>query len=63
MNATMVVMLIMVGSYHGGPATIQGFSTLEACKSAIATVQASYMKTQGFGSTRNIPIECVELPK
>lgn len=38
----MIVMLIWVGGGYGGPATIQGFSTMKACEDAIPKVTHFY---------------------
>lgn len=58
MNATTIVMLFWLGM-HGGPGTIQGFSTMDNCRSAIIDVQAAYagMMTQRFEA------KCVEVKR
>jgi hypothetical protein len=40
----LIVMLIWVGASHGGPTTIQGFTSLQACKDNIPKVVDNYSK-------------------
>ena len=58
MNSVMVVMMIWVGSSHGGPAMIQGFETIRACEAAAQIVLA-----RQYGAwRREVSHLCVELP-
>lgn len=59
MNSTIIVMLIWIGSYQGGPATIQGFKTLHSCETAAAKFRED---GAGFWSWGNaILVRCIEL--
>jgi hypothetical protein len=58
MNSVMVVMMIWVGSAHGGPAMIQGFETIRACEAAAQIVLERYP----YVNYRFAKHTCVELP-
>jgi hypothetical protein len=59
MNSVIVVMMIWVGSSHGGPAMIQGFETIRACEAAARILY----ERQTFDSYRRMDRHmCMELP-
>lgn len=61
---TLIVMLIWAGNLNGGPTTIQGFASLEACQTAEITVQERLGRLR-LGSlpwsSSGIFTDCVEL--
>lgn len=60
------VMLLWIGSVHGGPATITGFNTMEACRNSIPAVSEFYSRSNGHGSVvmgTSLMISCVALQK
>lgn len=60
MSGTIIVMLIWIGSDHGGAATIQGFKSLAACERAIPAVMAPVWKGT-FMTTGATGAACVEM--
>lgn len=59
MTNVMIVMMLWMGSSHGGPATIQGFETMRACESAAQIV----LDRQPSPNARSwIKHVCMELP-
>lgn len=52
------VMLLYVSDFRGGPATIQGFQSLAACRTAIPVVEGFYHRIL---PTEKFRAECVEL--
>lgn len=55
----LLVMLIWIGGYHGGGATVQGFQSLDACEAARPVVTAEFYKMQAtFNDPKTV---CVEL--
>ena len=59
MNATMAVMLLWLGTGHGGPVAINGFETVEACKAEMPKVLQAYKL---FDPDPKVAV-CVELRK
>jgi hypothetical protein len=43
---TIFAMIMWVGGAAGGPATIQGFHSTEACQAAIPSVELSFTETE-----------------
>lgn len=58
-----IVMLLWVGGVHGGPATITGFETVEACQEAMPIVQKGYLEIWGSNNPNWVQARCVELPR
>lgn len=55
------VMLLWLGGWQGGPATIQGFQSLQACQNAIPAVMETYKAV--FSGWLNMPVsvKCIAL--
>lgn len=60
---TIVAMIMWVGGAAGGPATISGFHSVDACQAAIPMVEQTFEETElkdtGWGD--NIRFGCVAL--
>jgi len=61
MAASMVVMLIWIGPSQGGPATIPGFHTIEACEAAQSDVRRGFLAISGYRYDEAVKTKCVEL--
>jgi hypothetical protein len=63
MTTNIAVMLIWIGNYQGGAATIT-FDTLEACRAAEPVIQAEFGKVRGdFLGAALVKTKCVEVRK
>lgn len=58
---TIIVMLVWVGTHHGGPAVIQGFQTIEACEVAAKMMMTAQVWQGQFVATRSDGTKCVEM--
>ena len=56
----LIVMFLFVGGVHGGPAVIDGFTTLAACEAARPVVERRF---PGVGWLRVVETACVELTR
>lgn len=54
-----IVMLLWIGFANGGPTTIQGFDSLESCKSQIEEVSKDWAKIM----LTPYQVDCFELNK
>ena len=54
----MIVMLIWIGSGYGGPATLQGFTSLAACEVSRSRVEETYKKMGSYWTYTT----CISLP-
>jgi len=55
----LILMLLWVGPWQGGPAIIQGFDSLTSCKAAIPSISSEYAKLAGYDRTPTI--NCIEV--
>jgi hypothetical protein len=60
-TTALIVMLILAGGGYGGPATIQGFDSLQACEASKKTVFDFY--DRAISLSPDPKIKCVELVK
>ena len=58
METMIVVMMLWAGSSHGGPATIQGFRTMEACERAKPAIMKTYedLQLSGYSNRGQVSI-------
>ena len=55
-----IAMLIWAGHAHGGPATLGGFASLEACERARPMVEARFQPLSGL--MQAVRTGCIVLP-
>lgn len=61
---TIVAMIMWVGGAAGGPATIPGFHSIEACQEAITSVEQTFIETElsdVVGASNDVRFGCVAL--
>lgn len=60
-----IVMLIIIGTAHGGPTTIQGFESLSSCKNQISIVSKAYecRESDEWVAKKSCEFKCLELEK
>jgi hypothetical protein len=59
MTNVMIVMMLWMGATNGGPTTIQGFETMQACEAAAQIVIARQPSPMPSSWIKHV---CMELP-